>query len=321
MPITSLGAALPRADWLGAYLETPNRFQGIIRNIFAPIPVQSITGGFIRVPRKAMLQNETQDLARGADVRRSTWSPEIGTYLCKLFAHEEQVTRVDRALYGNYLQLEQFAANRVGNMLMRREEIDGMATLFNTTTWPVNTGVLGHTTATNYETYSTADPLADVTKAHNQFIVNSAGIKADTAVLSFKTALDISNCKSVLDRYRYQTTPGAMLPEAALKNILMVDKVLIGYSYYDSANDGQTAAPASIVSDTYMGFYKTAAGEDPFEPCVGRTPYYTGQDTGGLLSMYSYGEDRTISDIAQGRQCIQQLVMDKYLGYLVKVRP
>lgn len=324
--ITGSGAALPRQDLLGAYYQRPARFSPNIRKILTPLKMPGVSGAFLIVPRPALTQVEETGRRAGAGFSRGNWKPSSDTYLLQERGYEEPVTPLARSQYKNHLpQLDQMTANRAMDIMLRAEEISGAAAVINTTTRSVTTTTggftLGHTVSTDWATAASADGALDAKTVHTNFRVN-AGMSPNFAAMTFKAAMDLSTQAAVLNRFRYVTAPGLMLPLEALAATLMVPEVIILDEYKNTAKEGQTASIGNIWDDNYVFFgVKAQSQDDPSEPCFGRTLFCDDPGLGGLESIESYGEDPTKQDVFRAFQCIQQKDMDVNLGYLLKIRP
>lgn len=324
--ITGSGAALPRQDLLGAYYQRPSRFSPNIRKLMTPLRMPGVSGAFLVVGRGALTQVESVGRRAGGGFTRGNWKPSTDTYLLNERGYEETVTPLARCQYKNHIaSLDQMTANRSLDIMLRAEEIDGAAVVLNTTTRSVTTTTngftVGHTVGTSWDTAASADGALDAKTVHANFRVN-AGMAPNFAALTFKAALKLSTQAAVLNRFRYTSQPGLMLPIDAIAATLMVPEVIILDEYKNTAKEGQTASIGNIWDDGLVFFgVKAYSQDDPSEPCFGRTLFCDDPELGGLESVESYGEDPTKQDVFRAYQCIDQKNMDVNLGYLLDIEP
>lgn len=318
------GTLTPRADLLGAYNERPVRFTGRIRDMITPCKTPGVEGAYPRIAAAETTRINSTRVAKGGAYPRSDFTTTDGVYKLAAFGHEQTITPLDKVKYKDTMpQLEQTKANLAFDTMLRGEEVDGITKMLNTTKRPVNTGTLGHTASVPWATSATADAAVDANLANKNFRANAAGIGPNFVAMNRNAYQALSLQKALMDRVRYTSRAGILLPLDFVAETFQVDECIIVDEYKNTAKEGQTGVFSTIWSDSYVFLGRRGLNsEDLAEPAFARTMYYDGPMAdllGGLGMIESYGEDPTKQDVVRAYSAIQQNEVDDRLGYLIKI--
>lgn len=314
MPIQQATYAVPRADLGEAIHEFNVSDVGLIADDVLPImQVQKKAATMSVVTRENMKRVDTKH-ANGAAYNRVTTQTEDLAYACEERGLEEQLTDQDRSNYANDYDPEYETSMLCYRRLLIEREVAVAAMIFNTTTW---------TGASLYTDYSGApwdtaasDAIAQVGVAKEYVRTNGAGI-ADTLIIGAKSLQNLLNMTVIKNRF-----PGAaVLTEAMIRSniaaIFGLQNLIVGRSSYDSANEGQDFTGADVWSDDYAMICRRSTGS-PKEGGLGKTLLWT-DESPDIVNVDQYREEQTKSDIFRVRHYVDELIFDKYCGYLIKI--
>ena len=103
-----------------------------------------------------------------------------------------------------------------------------------------------------------------------------------------------------------------------LADYLGLERVIVAKATTNSANEGQPFVGGRIWSNLYaMLAIISSAGPAP-TPGIGRSPLWTA-DSPTPIVVESYREEQTRNDIFRVRHTLDELIVDKYFGHLLKI--
>jgi hypothetical protein len=254
--------AINRFDLGMSYSEfslEANRMKYIGLMVLPPVGVSQEAATFRKIEIASML-TKPEDTARaprsGYNRSQGTWTTD--SYSVQEHGVEEVNDDAENEMYGDIVRGEQLAVARGINRVLQSLENDIAQAVFNTSTWTgsaLTTAVtsIGSSGNVAWSTKASADPIAHIDFAREK-VKNNCGFKPNTVIL---TDTDFINCirtdriESLLKydasqimlamngQYDSKVLTGA---QTALAGIFSVDQVLIGQSFKNTADDGQTPA-------------------------------------------------------------------------------
>jgi hypothetical protein len=260
------------------------------------------SGVYPVIPKEALLKISMTDRAPRGGYQRGDWQYERGTFSTTEQGWEEPLDDVEKALFNQEAagEAERVSTQRAWNKIMRPQEKRIADATFNATNFSAN-GV-----TTEWNTYTTADPVGDVKDGIVAFQAQ-CGMLPDALIISFTTFHDLPRVTAIQNLLKY-TYPGidlANMTSAILAQLFGVPRVLVAGSVYDSAGKGQDASITNIWDYEYAALVKIASGQDITEPCVGRTFLWT-EDSPVNPIVESYRDEAIRSDIYRVRHHVNE---------------
>lgn len=309
--------------------------------VLPPIGVEQEAADFAKVKIDSLLGKiEKTVRAPRATYNRDSWEWTKDSYAVEEHGVEEQVDDATVERYGDIIRVELLSRMRAVSRLLSRLEYDIAAAVFNTSTWTgaALTGSVG----TAWTVPSTADPVANIDAAHLKVNAN-CGEDANTLVLTKKafTAMirtarlegllkyDASEMLFAMQSGQNQSMVNAFT--SGLKELLQVERILIGRGFKNTADKGQTASMSRVWDDTMAML--CCVHDDGMEgdlespsPCIGRTIFTTkndeplpgSSDAGvGSLIMEEYRDDTVRGGIIRPRNKRQVKILHPEAGFLM----
>ena len=293
--------------------------RGFIATQLLPvIEVPNQAGNFGRIPLDQLLQNRNVDRAPGGGYNRGNFTFDPMTFATQERGAEEPVDDREAQMYRNYFDVEQIAAMRALDAVLRAQEVRVAAQIFNTTTW---TGATLTTAVANaWSDATNGTPITDVEAAVRKVYTNS-GIWPNALVISKKKFRDIrlsSQVKTLI------AATGAGFPIRAqditvemLKAVFDLPYILVAGSSKNTATEGQTATPDQLWDSTKGMVCRVAETNDIREPCLGRI-FHWGEDgstVGGTVE--TYRDETKRSDVVRVRHDVQEQTLYVQMGHLL----
>lgn len=234
-------------------------------------------------------------------------------YTLKKYGASDVITEEDRANFDAPFGGSQVEVDRTQDlthqMLILRERIVA-APLTSTAIITKNTTLVG---PTQYNNYTTSDPIGDFRVAREQVRANT-GRWPNTAVMSADVFNFLKHHPAILDNQRYviDTTKGASIQ--ALANVMEVETLLIGHEFFNAAPEGQPDDLQPIWSKDIVFYYR------PTSPSLRQQSVgYLFERPGMTRSIYK-------NDLRNPPRATEVLIEDKFqyffantdLAYLIK---
>lgn len=309
-----------RIDLGEAFMEYFLNRNSFIASKVAPIVNSGIKAGNIPVvTREDMLRNEGIARAPGGRYARDDYSAEDLAFSCVEYGIEVRVGDDQRAIYKNDFDADMVAVQKAASTALTAYETRMSTLLFNASTW---TGTpLYLDTSVTWETVATATPISDVQHAVN-YIAQNSGVEADTLIINRKNlGYLLANQKEILPSIQYVKVATWEERLMNLAACLGLRKVYVnGLGYHGSTSTGEGITLSSLTpcwSDSYAMVCKTADSGSLTEPCVARSILFAEDSQDVTFEVYR--EEQTRSDVYRVRHTMDELVMDKYMGFLLKV--
>lgn len=239
---------------------------------------------------------DTERLAR-AGYKRDDWEWTKDSYDCAEHGVEELVDDLTIERYGDLIRAENVSFLRAVHRVLTRLESDIAAAAFSTATW---TGAaLTTAVSTPWTTKATCDPVADIEGAIEK-VIASCGMRPNAIVMSdfaFRHMRRSTRMEDLIPTTGPQELKNATL--AQLAEFFMVEHFLVGNSFQNTADEGQSASFSRFWDQTkcmvcHVSDDGMQGDLESIEPCIGRTIFSTtgGQSVPGLGD----GEDALITE-------------------------
>lgn len=320
MPAPTSSLATLRPDLSASFQEWSLSMsqKGFIAHQVLPVfEAAEKAGNFGKIPIEQLLQKRETLRAPGSGYSRGNWTFDPATYSCLEYGAEEPVDDAQAKIYREYFDAESVSAMRAFITVMTEAEKRAAALLFNATTW---TGASLTTVVTNeWDDATNAIPVTDVEGAVQQIWTNS-GLWANALIINRKVFRNLRLCDQIINMVKQQgfqdARPGNVTA-AHLAAVFDLERVIVGGSPENTANEGQAAVLAPIWSDEYAMLAVIATSNDITEPVVGRTFHWSedGSEIGGTFE--TYREEETRSDIVRVRHDVDEIVLHVQAAHLL----
>ncbi len=296
-----------------------NEMSMIGLDVMPTIDVSLQAGIFPKIKIESLLRAVATARNSDGTYARSDFQFTTDTYATEEHGLEVAVDERNKRLYQNLIDSELIAARLSRHGLLLNQERRIAAAVFNTSTWTPTT------TGTSWRTIASAVPITDV-EARVQSLY-TAGIIANTLIMSWKTFRDLRNTTQIIDRITANGAGKPAKPEDVtidmLRACFALPKILVGGAQYNSAAEGQTPSIAPVWSDGYVAVCRTADGGGATleDPAVGRTFHWSadGSQIGGTFESYYSSEKR--GDVVRNRMETQEKVVYTAALELIDIVP
>lgn len=305
MPQPSSALVTLRPDLAQSFMQFDLEMarQGFIAQLVCPVmDVAKASGNFGIIPIEQLLQNRDTQRAPGSGYQRGKYTFKPATFATAEHGAEEPVDDNEAELYRSYFDVEQIAAARALDAVLRGLEQRVAALYFSTATF---TGALTVAAASTYlkANWATATPIDDVETAVQQVWANS-GLWPTSLILDRHVYRNMRNCQQIIDRVKYS---GFINPTAkditpnVLAEVFDLQEVIVAGEGQNSADEGQAASISTIWDKTKMMVARIDRSKDFRRPTVGRCFHWgdDGSTIGGTIE--SYRDEPKRSDVIRVR--------------------
>lgn len=291
----------------------------IAKEAAPPIYVDKQAGNIGRIPLAQLLQTPEITRAPRANYKRGSWTFEPETYATYERGYEELVDDVEVEIYGSYMAVEAMTALRARRIVLQDYEIDAANTLFNTATFTGSS--LTVAAANMWSARASATPRDDVTNARNQVFKNS-GVWPNTVIMSRQLFNHLVNTDDITNLIKYSgrdPMKARQVTEAAIAEAFNVDRVLVAGQAKNTADEGQTAAIASLWDPTMALVCKLcpAESQDYREVTVARTFAWGGDGATIDGTSESYPDFAARGEVIRVRTWRQVSLRYAEVGFLI----
>lgn len=316
-PTTSLATLRPELGTLFQFDPDMDR-QGFIANRVCPVlEVQKQSGAFGKITLANLLATRTTKRASGSGYNRQKWEFDDASFSCEEHGAEEVVDDREAQMYADYLDAEAVSLMRARDVVLRNYEQRVADLIFNTSTWTGSS--LTTAIGTAWSTVATATPVTDVAAAVLK-VYDGSGLWPNALIINRKVFLALRRCAQIIDLCKAQgfmDVRQGTINEQQLAQVFDLEQVIVAGSSKNSANEGATATPVQIWSNTYAMVARVATGNDIKEPCIART-FHWGQDgssIGGTVE--SYRDETVRGNVIRARMDTDEVVMYAQAGHLL----
>lgn len=297
----------------------------VLPRVFPIKQVAKKEARYWKIKPGTLLRAPTTTRAPGATYPRDAYDVEASTATLVGKGLEGQVAIEHQMEYADIFNLEQSRAVQKVNQILRREEVDLAATLFNTTTFPDDSGAAtGDEAAVCWDVVATSDPAGDVLKGVNAIRNNIGDYKAMNlqmcALMNYRSArfakMSTKLRTGLGGAYTRPEFAGADIPDQLFAEALGVDEVIVADNRYQSA--GTTASPtvSKIWDDEYCLLFVRADPNAPEIAGLGLT--FVWGEFGGEYEVSTYDEPQTSSRVVQVNRTSKQETIQSGAGYLIQ---
>lgn len=226
--------------------------QYIGEQIFPMVQVQKKSDYYWIFPASAWQRNDVAVRAPGSRAARADYTLTTASYVALTYALAHAIPDEVRANADSALRPDVDGAEYVSDALIRWKE----KKIADMTTGGSGAWVYSTTPGTAW-TSDTSDPWGDIDSAVNG-VVSTIGAVPNVAVMSWDVWRNLRQHPDFLDRVKYTRPTGRVEPED-LRSWFGFDKVLIGTSLIDSAQEGATASVSYIWGDQFWCGYVPSA--------------------------------------------------------------
>lgn len=322
--------AITRFDLSLAYAEfslLANQRNFIGLKVLPPVGVGMQSADFLKVLVEALL-TKVEDTERNPD---GTYSESDYEWTKDSYATADHgvVERMDDRrikIYGNEIRAEMIHTQRAYNRVLQAYENAVAAAVFNTSIW---TGAELTTAASvAWTTASSAVPITDIDAAIEK-VISSSGTRPNALVLTDYALLKLARTAQVQDLLKYSSKddPKALNAIPGIKELFMLDRVLVAKSVKNSADEGQTATFGRMWDPTMAMVCHIHESEDLEDPAlrIGSTVMWTdennalpGSDDSTMnLIVEEYRDDGSRSSKLRGRCDYQVKIIHPEAGHLI----
>lgn len=336
--------AISRFDLGMSYTEFSlemNRRKFIGLRVLPPIGVSQEAASFRRLKIASFLTKpENTERAPRGGYNRDNFQWHQDSYSTQEHGVEEVSDDAENEMYGDIVRAEQVSVARAVNRILQGLEQDIADAVMNTTTWTGAT--LTTAVGTAWSAKTTADPIADIDGAREK-VKTSCGMAPNTIVMTDTDFLNCIRTDRIEGLLKYDAAQVLMAmggqvdarvltsAQTALASLFNVDQILIGQSFKNTADEGQTAAFGRFwtagrvmvchVNDDGMNGDMNAA-----VPNIGRTIWTTkngeplpGADDAGFGSLLfdEYREEAIRGSVFRPRNKRQVKILHKEAGHLL----
>lgn len=293
------------------------------------IGVAKDSGSFAKILVEALL-TQVEDTERKARTtyKRDDYEWTTDSYDCADHGVEEVVDDLTIERYGDIIRAEAVSQQRAIHRVLQALENDIASAVFNTSTW--TGGTLTTAVGTPWTTKATCDPVSDIEGAIEK-VIQSSGMRPNTIIMSdfaFRHMRRSTRMEDLIPTTGPQELKNATL--AQLAEFFMVDQILVGNSFKNTADEGQSASfsrfwdqtmcmVAHVSDDGMQGDLEAAT------PAIGRTVFSTtgGQSVPGLgdgedaLIVEEYREESRRGGIIRARNKRHVKILHPEAGHLL----
>ena len=309
-PSTSLSTLRPDlADSFHEFGLEADRLGLIGTRIFPIIETSVQAGTFGRIPLEQLLMHRETVRAPGSGYQR-----HIMTFVQDSFATiengaEEPIDDRERQMYTNFFSIEQLAASRAIDAVLKASERNVVAATAN------NTGISSTAVAGGAWTSTASTPLADV-EAAVQSIYDASGLWPNALIVNRKTFRNLRNVAEIVDRSKaqnYADVRAGAINEQML-SICFDLEVIVGGATQNMANAAASATPQQMWPDDIATVARIAVSQDVKEPCIGRTFHWgadgsTAGDGRNIATLDQYRNEEIRSDVIRARRDTHEKVL------------
>lgn len=256
----------------------------IAETVFPNVPVEHQSDKYFVFDKASWFRNEAGPRAPGTRGPEVEYSISSSIYACKPVAAtktvpDEMVDNSDQPL-----QPRRDATEFVTDKVLMYLEVDVASHVFGSSMWSAS-GARSNSSGSLYWDNDSSDPLADVEVAR-ETIISNIGRVPNVMVMGREVWTHLKNHPDLLDRIRYSAT--GMITVDRARELLEIERILIGDSIYTTSAEGTTAAYSYIWGKfVWLGWVPPNAGL--MVPAAGYVVSWKNR----TIERYRRGEEKT----------------------------
>lgn len=290
---------------LVGYQQEDARF--VADRVFPAVAVNHDSGTYYAFSKKYWFRNEMRTRAPGSQFARADVGVETGTYATLQYALAYPIADEVKANNLIPMDLESMATRWLAQQSLLNREIK-FATDFMATGKGWGTD---NTTATDWDDFTSGDPLNDVLTARRT-ISDNTGFDANAMVLGYIVHQALVMHPDIVDRVKYVQMAGPGNVESALATMFGVDRYLIGKAVYSNTNEAADFSATQIIDDDCLVCH-VAPAPGIFTASGGYTFAWAGG--GGMGSADRWRDEGNKADLIRAWEQWDQKMVAGDLGY------
>ena len=289
---------------LVGYQQADMRF--VAGRAFPAIPVDKDSGTYYTFTKTYWFLNEMKERAPGSQYARAGIAVSSTTYATLQWALAYPIADEIRANSQIPLDLENVAVQWLAQQSLIRKEVSWATDFMKTSVWGTD-----DTTSTDWDDYSTSDPVTNILTA-KRTVSNNTGYDPNTMILGYIVHNALVNHPDILDRVKYVNSVTMNTVEAALSAVFGVPNYWVGKATYHAGNEAATFSASAIIDDDCLVAY-VAPNPGLFTASAGYT--FTWAPGGGAGTVLRNRDDLNDTDLIKAKEQWDQKAVATDLGY------
>lgn len=288
----------------------------VATRLMAPFEVPNAFGPFKLIKLKSLLAQANADTKRSAKggFNQGEYEFDEASYSTKEYGWKEPIDDTERAMYANFLDMEEVAAMRAWEVLLNGLEARVIAKAIDAT---VTASRSAAATAV-WTNHASAVPMDDVQAARRAVWLRT-GRRPNTVCMAYEDFEDCRRCAQVTDAIAAKGSGDRIKPQdinaAMLAQVFDVEQVVVADAIKNTANIGQTASISSLWPEGKVFLGVTSNSIDFKSPCFGRIMHWGG--AGSRISanesmigtVDQYRDEDMLSDVIRVRHQTDENVL------------
>jgi hypothetical protein len=291
------------------------------------LPMMEDTGQLPRVMREKLMPSgdgsdgDTGRRAPGSAYKRDKMDAKGVPFTCVGHGHEVPMPDEHQAIYGSLFNTLVAGGEQGRMQLMADLEVRFKNTIFDTSVW-TGTKLYKDYSGAPWDTAGT-DILGQVAFAKEKHRQNT-GMEANAIVMG---ATPYRHCwmtnTAIKGKFSGWSDSNPQRVRDSLALYFDLEYVLVGSGVVNTAAEGASAMNISdIWGDDYVMVGRVPTPDQMRNPraiSMARVPTWASMGTGTDVKIGAYRENQTKSDIVQCDLYTDEIVLDKYFGFLMKI--
>lgn len=281
-------------------------------SIFPVVPVEKESDLYFVWTKDFWFRNTVELRAPGDTYPEGGLELSTTSYFAKMYhqgfpLNDEEIANQDEAV-----ELAQTGAEWIADQFLLNREIKISGDIFATGKWDTDKTLSG---ANQWDDYASSDPIGDVDLG-KQTIQKSTG-RVPNRMLMGQEVMDIlKQHPLLLDKFKH--TSVGILSAEQVADALNIEKILVGASVQNTANEGATFAGAYIWGKSALLLYVAQGVPSKRTPTAGLTFAWKGVNqaaVGITVPITRVREDSRDRDMLRGKHAFDNKIVGKDLGY------
>lgn len=271
--------------------------------VFPRVPVKKESDKYY-IYGTELFQTPSAKRAPKTAYKRINWTVSTDTYTCEEYGLEEAIDDREMANADDPLNLEIDTTELLTSQIMLARERRVAALAFSSTYMTVYTTLSG---TSQWSDYVNSDPIGDV-RTGMSTVQGTIGRDPNTMIISRAVFDKLQDHPAITERVKY--TQLGILTVELLARLFGVERVLVGMSIYDSANEGQTDSLAQVWGKHCLLAY--------IEPRPGLKKMSVGYSmVAREKQVEKYRDDTIKSEIIRVSELVDEKVVSASAAYLI----
>lgn len=309
----------PLSNMLVAAFETQGDF--VAQSIFPVVPVDKQSDKYYVLRKESWLKIAETRRAPRTRANRIEFDVSSNSYFADNYAIGAEIPLEDLANADTAIRLRETNTALIARQLLADYEqrvaaaaIAGAGTTLVTSTGGVATGLA-------WDAVNSADIAGQIQNGHVTIFQNT-GLRANTLVLDYQSYMYAKRNVPGFTRFQYRAQGTALLSDDQLKELFMVDNLLIARSQKNNANPAQTASITSIWGPTAL-LCRVENANAMMSATFGSSFRWTSPELGAPMAVQRAVEDGAGSrkiEILEGGYYQDEKVVASELAYYINTK-